>query len=98
MEEKKITDTLDAKIITILSDYLEHDADGFSEAMLDIKQSLYELILKEVVGEDDETVSYEEYQKMSNTEQLKYGKEPLYSIHRNQLREEQRKVLSEIFE
>ena len=49
----KITDTLDAKIITIISDYLEHDADGFSEAMLDIKKSLYKLILKEVIGEDE---------------------------------------------
>jgi hypothetical protein len=33
----KITDTIDAKIITILDDYFEHDADRMADAMLELK-------------------------------------------------------------
>lgn len=36
----RITDTLDAKLITILGDYFEHDADAQADAVQDIKSTL----------------------------------------------------------
>ena len=33
----KITDTIEAKIITIIEDYYEHDADKSAECALEIK-------------------------------------------------------------
>ena len=50
----KITDTLDAKIITILSDYLEHDADAQADCSLKLLELVEEekiLVVKKTINE-----------------------------------------------
>lgn len=55
-EEMSITDTLEAKVITILEDYYEHDADLSAECATEIvkliKQAQYSYA-NELIGEDE---------------------------------------------
>lgn len=100
--KKKITDTIDGKILIILDENYGDDADRNAECMLEIKKELKQVVM-EVVGDNEEAMTYDEALQVSidnggHVSAMEvFGADVADKRERNELRAVQRRSIEELF-